>query len=151
MDAGSYLVKVLVNGQLIPTYQYSNGVQSAQLKVVIHLSDVYFKTINFKLFTCWKVTSANTPSITRISPISGVPGTFVTISGDFKTSCLSRDVVACAGDSAVLITRFLSFISDVIRKISHIYVLKEFFLAVSSVSFTTPQPVNCKWISASTF
>ena len=52
MDAGSYLVKVLVNGQLIPTYQYSNGVQSAQLKVVVYLSDVHFKTINFKLFTC---------------------------------------------------------------------------------------------------
>ena len=110
MDVGSYLVKVLVNGNLIPTYQYSNGLQAAQLRVGFLICQKFQKFQINVFFFAKKVTSANTPSITRISPISGIPGTFVTISGDFKTSCLSRNVAVCADDSAVLISRFISFI-----------------------------------------
>ena len=61
LDAGSYLVRVKVNGNLIPTYQYV-----AIANTYIQVSDSY------------------TPKITSIYPTSGLPDSFVTIKGDFK-------------------------------------------------------------------
>jgi hypothetical protein len=56
-----------------------------------------------------KIADSNTPKITGIVPISGIPGTFINITGDFKTYCFSRDVVECADDSVARITRFEVF------------------------------------------
>ena len=46
-----------------------------------------------------------TPLITNISSVTGVPGRILTINGDFKTSCYSREIPECASDSVSLISR----------------------------------------------
>jgi hypothetical protein len=63
MAAGLYTVKIMVNGYFIPSYQYV-----ATYRATIKVSDY------------------NTPKISSIKPISGPPGTFVNITGDFKVS-----------------------------------------------------------------
>ncbi len=57
------------------------------------------------MITYIKVTDWNTPKITGIAPFSGLPGTFLSISGDFKTYCYLRDSDGCADDSGARITR----------------------------------------------
>ena len=61
MAAGAYLVRVKVNGNLIPIYQYVSVAND-----YIQVSDSY------------------TPKITTITPRSGLPDSFVYITGDFK-------------------------------------------------------------------
>jgi len=61
MAKGEYLIRVLVNGSLIPYYQY----------VSVNIAKI-------------SVGNSNTPQIKSIWPTSGLPGTFVTINGDFK-------------------------------------------------------------------
>jgi hypothetical protein len=52
-----------------------------------------------------KVTDWNTPQINGIAPSSGLPGTFLSISGDFRTYCYIRDSDGCSDDSGARITR----------------------------------------------
>ncbi|CAF0756351.1 unnamed protein product [Brachionus calyciflorus] len=80
MLAGKYLVRVFVNGELIPLYQYEND-------AFVIASD------------------SNTPKINSFLPMSGVPGTLITINGDFKTSCYTRDEDGCSDDSGARISR----------------------------------------------
>jgi hypothetical protein len=50
MNEGTYLVQVIVNGNLIPSYQYVYGVNNAQLTVyfgIILFISFYFKHIFF--------------------------------------------------------------------------------------------------------
>ncbi|CAM4971603.1 unnamed protein product [Rotaria socialis] len=82
MPAGSYIVQIYVNGILIPASQYRNP------SYTIFVSSV-----------------RNTPIIRGISPASGLPQRLVTVSGDFKSSCYSRDVNGCSRDSDTLIVR----------------------------------------------
>lgn len=83
MKEGTYLVQVIVKDQIIPFYQYKNNRQNSFIKV----------------------SDANTPKITSIEPITGLPGSFIDIRGDFKTHCFLRDTENCAGDAAARITR----------------------------------------------
>ncbi|CAF0999129.1 unnamed protein product [Brachionus calyciflorus] len=82
MPAGSYLVKVKVNGELIPIYQYEN------------INNAYVIA-----------SDSNTPKINSIVPMSGLPGTLLTINGDFKTACYTRDEDGCSDDSGARISR----------------------------------------------
>lgn len=61
MPKGKYLVRIIVNGNYIPLYQYSS------------LDKAYIT-----------VSESSTPRIASITPTKGVPGTFVDITGDFK-------------------------------------------------------------------
>lgn len=85
MPAGTYQVRVKVNGKLIPVYQYVS-LSSATVKVIIEFQKNFSKKINNSFKT--KVTDSNTPKITSISPISGTPGSIITINGDFKVALL---------------------------------------------------------------
>lgn len=53
----------------------------------------------------FRATENNTPKIYALNPISGPPGTLVKITGDFKTSCYTRDVDSCGDDSGQRISR----------------------------------------------
>lgn len=77
-----YQVRVYVNGNLIPLYQYSDP--------------------NRALFASMP---SQTPAITGIAPQSGTPQTLITLTGSFKTACYSRDVDGCAQDNNPLISR----------------------------------------------
>ena len=61
MNAGTYLVRVKVNGNLIPLYQYT-AIGNSYIQVL----DAY------------------TPKITSITPTSGLPDSMIYIAGDFK-------------------------------------------------------------------
>ncbi len=63
MPIGSYLVRVVANGDYVPLYQYN----------WIHNSYIY-------------VSDSNTPKITQITPSTNIPNSFVTITGDFKVN-----------------------------------------------------------------
>ena len=65
MPADTYLVKVFVNGNLIPIYQY---LRQDQAYIVVR--------------------DSATPKITSLIPNFGLPGSFVTINGDFKVILL---------------------------------------------------------------
>ena len=82
MNEGTYLVQIIVEGNIIPIYQYTN-IDNAKIVV----------------------SDKSTPRINEITPFSGIPGTFVEIKGDFKTFCFTRDVDECADDSGARITR----------------------------------------------
>ena len=82
MVAGEYRVKVIVQGHIVPSYQYTN---LANAKINVNL--------------------ASTPVISGFSPSVALPGSFVNITGDFKTFCYTRDVDGCSDDSGARITR----------------------------------------------
>lgn len=82
MPEGTYIVRVKVNGNLIPFEQYIN----------IENADV-------------RVADWTTPKLTSIEPISATPGSMVTLKGDFKTLCYTRDEDPCADDAGARISR----------------------------------------------
>ncbi|RMZ96657.1 Fibrocystin-L [Brachionus plicatilis] len=82
MPEGTYTVRVKVNGNLIPLHQYIN-VENADVRSVD-----------------W-----NTPKLTSLEPISAPPGSMVTLKGDFKTLCYTRDQDPCADDAGARISR----------------------------------------------
>lgn len=77
-----YQIRVYVNGNLIPLYQY---VDSDRAVFISSLSQ--------------------TPTITGITPQSGTPQSLIALSGAFRTSCYARDVEGCAQDNNPLISR----------------------------------------------
>ncbi|CAF3637436.1 unnamed protein product [Rotaria sp. Silwood1] len=77
-----YQIRVYVNGNLIPLYQYYDS--------------------NHALFAS---KPSQTPTITGIIPQSGTPQSLITLTGLFKTACYSRDVDGCAQDNNPLISR----------------------------------------------
>jgi len=83
MVPGEYVARVIVDGNFVPAYQYVNGMDSAVVRVG----------------------PDSTPLITALSPFKGVPGTFVTLNGDFKTACYLRDTPECADDTGSRIVR----------------------------------------------
>lgn len=82
MPEGAYQVRIYVNDYLIPLSSYSNTVA-----------------------TTFYASPTNTPYITTISPVTGLPQRLVTLTGDFKTNCYTTDVDGCYADSAALISR----------------------------------------------
>ncbi len=82
MTEGKYRVQVIVEGNIVPVYQYTDPENA---KVTVSLD--------------------NTPIINRFEPSEGLPGTFVDIGGDFKTYCYTRDTDGCSDDSGARITR----------------------------------------------
>ena len=82
MPAGEYLIRVYVQGNLVPLSQYS-----------------------FPNTTTFIATSTNTPRIANISPMSGLPQRLVSLTGDFKTSCYLRDIEGCSEANVSVITR----------------------------------------------
>ncbi|CAF0814130.1 unnamed protein product, partial [Brachionus calyciflorus] len=82
MVEGTYMVRVLVNGYLIPYYQYLN------------IDDIEIRVID-----------SATPKLNSIQPKTAPPGSMLTLTGDFKTLCYTRDVDPCADDSGSRISR----------------------------------------------
>lgn len=86
LPEGVYQIRVYVNGNLIPLYQYYAA--------------------NRALFIS---SPSQTPTITGIIPQSGTPQTLITLNGAFQTPCYSRDVEGCAQDNNPLISRYFEF------------------------------------------
>jgi hypothetical protein len=82
MPEGAYQVRVYVNNNLIPLYQYIDK------NIAIFLPLL-----------------SNTPVISGIQPQTGTPQTLITLSGSFDTSCYSRDIDGCSQDNNPLISR----------------------------------------------
>ncbi|CAF0745209.1 unnamed protein product [Adineta steineri] len=77
-----YQIRVYVNGNLIPLYQYYDPTHAIFASM-----------------------PSQTPTITGITPQTGTPNSLVTLTGNFETACYSRDVVGCAQDDNALISR----------------------------------------------
>ena len=82
LSTSVYQIRVSVNGVLIPLYQYYDP--------------------NRALFI---PTSSQTPTITGIAPQTGTPQSLITLTGQFQSSCYSRDVDGCSDDNNPLISR----------------------------------------------
>lgn len=82
MLEGTYMVRVLVNGHLIPYYQYKN------------LDDIEIRVADW-----------TTPKLNSIQPMSAPPGSMITLNGEFRTLCYTRDVDPCADDTGARISR----------------------------------------------
>lgn len=82
MPQGDYFVRVFVKGDPIPDSQYSD-----LRKAVV------------------RINSGSTPSIRSVTPQNGIPGTLITIDGDFKTYCIDRSKLMCANEYDTRITR----------------------------------------------
>ncbi|CAF3954248.1 unnamed protein product [Rotaria sp. Silwood2] len=82
MPESVYQIRVYVNNNLIPLYQYID--------------------INRATFI---PSLSYTPIISGIQPQTGTPQTLITISGLFRTACYSRDIDGCAQDNNPLISR----------------------------------------------
>ena len=82
MIVGDYTVQVSVRGDSIPFYQYNN-LGHARLRV----------------------RNNHTPQLREVFPRSGVPGSFINITGYFHTICYLRDRPGCADDRARRISR----------------------------------------------
>jgi hypothetical protein len=95
MAAGVYTVKIMVNGYFIPSYQYV-----AAYRAIVTVSDY------------------NTPKISSIQPISGPPGTFVNITGDFKVSIHNQISVNLAFRVKLL------YFQSIFRSLPKIFLLK---------------------------
>ena len=79
---GVYQVRVYVNNNLIPLYQYSDKTSATFISLL-----------------------SNTPVISGIQPQTGTPQTLIALSGSFGTSCYSRDIDGCSQDNNPLISR----------------------------------------------
>lgn len=82
LPEGVYQIRVYVNGNLVPLYQYYAA--------------------NRGLFIS---SPSQTPTITGISPQTGTPQSLISLSGAFQTSCYSRDIEGCSQDNNPLISR----------------------------------------------
>lgn len=82
MPQGTYTVRVKVNGNLVPLQQYLN-VDNAIIRVI----------------------DSATPKLQSLEPTSAPPGSMVTLNGDFKTFCYTRDEDPCADDTGARISR----------------------------------------------
>ena len=82
MPEGSYHVRIYVNDYLIPFSSYLNGINGT-----------FYASLN------------NTPVISTISPVTGLPQRLVTLTGDFKANCYTTDVVGCNLDNVTRISR----------------------------------------------
>lgn len=82
LPEGSYQVKVFVNDNEIQLSQYPNS------RLPYFIS-----------------TRNNTPLITTITPMSGLPRRIVSINGDFKTYCYLPDVDRCSENDSPIISR----------------------------------------------
>lgn len=82
MPEGVYQIRVYVNGNLIPLYQYYDAKRATFIPM-----------------------SSQTPSVIGITPTTGTPHTLVTLSGSFKSACFSRDMDDCSQDNNPLISR----------------------------------------------
>lgn len=82
MPANEYQIRVYVNGNQIPTSQYS-----------------------YPTTTTFIASYNNTPRITNISPMSGSPQRLITLNGDFKTQCYLRDIEGCSEANVSVISR----------------------------------------------
>lgn len=79
--SGTYTVQVLVNGNLVPFYQqYTSSIK-------VYAED-YFSA-----------------KIDSIEPIHSTPGTLIQITGDFITSCYTRETSSCSSSYIPLISR----------------------------------------------
>ena len=81
-SAATYDLRVYVNGAMIPQSQFY-GPQPIRFESTLD----------------------NTPRISTIWPAIGEPQRLVTLTGDLKTQCYSRDVNECAREDASLISR----------------------------------------------
>lgn len=82
VPARDYLVRVYIQGNIIPLNQYSNPSLATFL-----------------------ARSNNTPQINVISPASGEPQRMVSLSGDFKTNCYLHDDDGCRESNVTVISR----------------------------------------------
>lgn len=82
MPQGTYTVRIKVNGNLVPLQQYIN-VDTAIIRVI----------------------DSATPRLQSLEPVSAPPGSMVTLKGDFKTLCYTRDEDPCADDTGARISR----------------------------------------------
>ncbi|CAF1092534.1 unnamed protein product, partial [Didymodactylos carnosus] len=77
-----YQIRVYVNGNLIPLYQYYDPKQAT-----------------------FAPSLSQTPIISGIIPRSGTPQTLINVTGAWQTACYSRDLDGCSEDNNPLITR----------------------------------------------
>lgn len=77
-----YQIRVYVNGNLIPLYQYVDPNRAVFIS-----------------------SASQTPTITGITPQSGTPQSLIALTGAFRTACYARDVEGCAQDNNPLISR----------------------------------------------
>lgn len=82
MPEGAYRLRIFVNDIALPSSAYRRP-----------------------QITIFESSRSATPSISNISPGSGLPQRLITLTGDFKTSCYSRDVQPCLNDGVSLISR----------------------------------------------
>jgi len=129
MVAGLYTVKIMVNGYFIPSYQYVA---------------VYRATV--------KVADINTPKISSILPISGPPGTFVNITGDFKVSLKYKQIINLKAFNNFNNNSRRSVLQEMIaRRIQQLVVVmimhreyQEFILAANHVNYLIQLQMHCK-------
>ncbi|CAF1349580.1 unnamed protein product [Rotaria sp. Silwood1] len=82
MSKGVYQIRVYVNGNLIPLYQYYDPKRATFLPM-----------------------SSQTPTITGITPLTATPRSLISLLGSFKSPCFSRDMDGCSQDNNPLISR----------------------------------------------
>ncbi|CAF3431137.1 unnamed protein product [Rotaria sp. Silwood1] len=82
MPEGVYQIRVYVNNNLIPSYQYIDMNRAT-----------FIPSLSY------------TPIISGIQPQAGTPQILITITGLFRTACYSRDIDGCAQDNNPLISR----------------------------------------------
>ncbi|CAF4103728.1 unnamed protein product, partial [Rotaria sp. Silwood1] len=82
MSKGVYQIRVYVNGNLIPLYQYYDPKRATFLPM-----------------------SSQTPTITGITPLTATPRSLISLLGSFKSPCFSRDMDGCCQDNNPLICR----------------------------------------------
>ncbi len=82
MTQGHFQVRVIVKNFVIPFYQYTDY---AAAKII--------------------VSSSYTPQLTSIDQKKALPGTLLSLSGKFMTSCLTRDTAGCSSLGIPLISR----------------------------------------------
>ncbi|CAF1415369.1 unnamed protein product [Rotaria magnacalcarata] len=82
MPEGVYQIRVYVNNNLIPLYQYYD-----------------------KKRATFAPMSSQTPIITGATPTTAPPRSLLSLSGSFKSSCFSRDMDGCSMDNNPLISR----------------------------------------------
>ena len=80
MPAGTYFVKVMINGIFVPMYQYIS-LNTASIQVICLLQWLNFFFTFEPLNSNSKVSDSNTPKIFNITPIAQPPGSFVTFNG----------------------------------------------------------------------
>lgn len=83
MPEGVYQIRVYVNGNLIPLYQYYDTKRAT-----------------------FAPASSQTPVISGITPLTAPPRSMISLSGSFQSPCFSRDMDGCSQDNNPLISRY---------------------------------------------